>query len=397
MDKRVFITAAEVSGDRNAASLVTALLKLDPTISAEGHGGPAMAEAGVKIHHETVGGAAMGWRGRVRALEIHRLLRWTRNYFQDHRPDLQICVDSSAMNLHFAKVAREMGIPVLYYIAPQLWAWREGRMKKLRACVDRLACILPFEEKYFCSHGVNATFTGHPLFDQLPQQEQSELAVRDPSKRPVVGLLPGSRKSEAQHNFPHLLDVARRIVDVIPSASFLIPTTPATDPVVRREAGALRGTLPPMEIEQDGFNRLVPRCDLCITVSGTATLHVAALGVPMIVIYRASPLLWHAAGRWLVKTRTFALVNVLAGGLPPGRMSGTSHHIVPEFIPWYGSNEPVARLAIDFLQNPGKLAAQRSKLANLVSTLGGRGASDRVAGLALELMDGRREISETRP
>ncbi len=305
------------------------------------------------------------------------------------------------MNLHFARVAREMGIPVLYYIAPQLWAWREGRMKKLRTYVDRLACILPFEESYFRGHRVNATFVGHPLFDQLPSEAPPRPAA-DPSNRPVVGLLPGSRKSEAQNNFPSLLDVGQRIIAAIPGVTFLVPTTPATDPVVRREIAEQEGRhsclpLPPIEIERDGFNRLVPRCDLCITVSGTATVHVASLGVPMIVVYRTNPFLWHMAGRWLVKTRTFALVNVLAGGLPPNRISGTSHHIVREFIPWYGSNEPVARLAIDYLKDPQKLADQRAKLAGLVATLGGRGASDRVAALALELIGKAPEISEPRP
>ena len=197
-------------------------------------------------------------------------------------------------------------------------------MKKLRRWIDRLACILPFEEAYFRAHGVNATFVGHPLFDQLPP----ERAGRRPddgdgaTRPPVVGLLPGLRGGEAEANFPRMLDGgAGRSWKPFPDARFLVPTTAATDPVVRAtmEAAKQRDGLGVAEcgrFERDAFDEMVPRCDLCLTVSGTATLHVAGLGVPMIVVYHYSPVLWNLLGRWLVRTRTYALVNVLAAGSP---------------------------------------------------------------------------------
>src|SRR4051794_29251929 len=166
--RRVFITAAEVSGDKHAAQLVGALRALDSNLIIEGHGGPEMAAAGATIHRETVSNAAMGWRGILRAGEVYKVLRWTKAYFQTAKPDLHIGVDSPSMNFHFARAAHKQGIPVLQYVAPQLWAWQEWRMKKVRRWIDRLACILPFEEEYFKRHGVNATFVGHPLFDELP-------------------------------------------------------------------------------------------------------------------------------------------------------------------------------------------------------------------------------------
>src|SRR4051812_14855904 len=129
MARRVFITLAEVSGDRHAAQLVTALRQLDPELIIEGLGGPEMAAARATIHRETVGNAAMGWRGALRAFEVMALLKWTRRHFERNRPDLQIGVDSPSMNFHFAKLAKGMNIPVMQYVAPQLWAWREGRMK----------------------------------------------------------------------------------------------------------------------------------------------------------------------------------------------------------------------------------------------------------------------------
>ena len=231
---RVFITVAEVSGDRHAAQLVRSLRELDPKLVIEGVGGPEMAAAGATIHRNTVQNAAMGWRGALRAWEVYKLLKWTSQYFQQNRPDLLIGVDSPSMNFHFAKVARQHGIPTLQYVAPQLWAWAQWRMKKLRKWVDQVACILPFEQEYFRSHGVNATFIGHPLFDELPADRYALRPGELNGRPPVVGLLAGSRKSEAQHNFPRMLQVAERLRKEFPSIHFLIPTTSATHPVVER-------------------------------------------------------------------------------------------------------------------------------------------------------------------
>src|SRR5687767_9588404 len=164
---RIFITAAEVSGDLHASHLIRSLRRLNPELTIEGHGGPRMRDAGAIIRHETTANAAMGVSAVGRIREMFSLLKWTRGYFKRQPPDLQICVDSPALNFHFAKIAHGAGTPVLYYVAPQLWAWREGRMRKLRNWVDCVACILPFEERYFRAHGINATFVGHPLFDEM--------------------------------------------------------------------------------------------------------------------------------------------------------------------------------------------------------------------------------------
>ncbi len=376
MPRRIFISVAEVSGDQHAAHLIHSLKKLDPDAVIEGVGGPAMRQAGAIIHHETVGRAAMGLAGIARVREMLRILKWTKNHQREHRPDLQICIDSPAMNFHFAKAAHGLGIPVMYYIAPQLWAWREGRMRKLRKWVDHVACILPFEEEYFRQHGVKATFVGHPLFDELPPAAPRDPAARFPNRPPVIGLLPGSRGGEAESNFSHLLEVSRRIRQVFPQARFLVPTTGATTPVVNRLVGQQEG----VTVAEGKFDQMVPECDLCITVSGTATLHVAGHGVPMIVVYRGSPILWHLLGRWLVRTRTYSLVNLLADA---------HHHIVPEFVPWYGSNEPVAQAAIDFLQHPEKMEAQTRQLKELIRSLDKPGASMNTARLALDVLERR--------
>jgi lipid-A-disaccharide synthase len=387
MPRRVFISVAEVSGDKHAAQLVRSLKKIEPDIIVEGIGGPEMAAAGVHIHRNTVIKAAMGWRGLLRAFEVIKLLRWTRHYFQTFRPDLHIGVDSPSMNFHFAKVAHEMNIPVLQFVAPQLWAWAIWRMKKLRRWVDRVACILPFEEAWFCKHGVNATFVGHPLFDQLPADRGGDRTGRFPARPPIIGLLPGSRKSEAGDNFPGLVEAAQLIYRDFPDATFVVPTTAATHPVV---ASLLENKAPSfgnIEVGLNQFDVMVPRCDLCLTVSGTATLHVAGFGVPMIVVYRTGRFVWNLAGRFLVPIRTFALVNLLAEDPTAPKANGqSSEHLVPEYVPWFGEGESIAAHALDLLHHPEKLEAQRAKLKQLVQTLDHPGASDATARMALEMM-----------
>ena len=390
MARRIFITVAEVSGDQHAAQLVRSLRALDPTLEIDALGGPRMREAGANILYETTRGAAMGVGGMGRVVELLRVFRWLKSAYFIRRPaDLQICVDSPAMNFHYARAAKERGIPVLYYIAPQLWAWREGRMKKLRNWVDEVACILPFEQEYFRQHGVNATFVGHPLFDELPKDRVVDPASKYPNRPPIVGLLPGSRAQEAKLNFPHLLDVARRLADAIPDISFRVPTLPATDSIVNQilSENPLLGAegQPLVKVALEQFDHVVPQCDLCLTVSGTATLHVAAFGVPMIVVYRGSRLVWNLVVRHLVKTRTFSLVNLLA----PERQ-----HIVPEFIPWFGSNNPVFQAALEMLRSPEKLADQRAQLQKLVRSLDQAGASNNTARMAIELMARKVKPSE---
>jgi lipid-A-disaccharide synthase len=374
--KRVFITAAEASGDQHAAELIRSLKQLDRAVEVEGLGGPKMAAAGAKLLEETVGKAAMGWRGALRVLEAKRWLKLLAGRYRDSRPDLHICVDSSAINLPFAKLAKSFGVPVLYYIAPQLWASREGRMKKVRAYVDRLACIFPFEEAYFRGHGVNATFVGHPLFDELPIDRPKRTDPHFPDAPPVIGIIPGSRRSEVKANLPHLIEVMAAITKAFPDATFLIPTTSASHGLVNDMLAGRSDAV----IQQDAFDELVSRCDLVITKSGTSTVHVAAWRVPMIVVYRVNPLLWHGAARWLLRTKKIAMVNILAGQID----------LVPEFIPWYGPNQPVIDCTVDLLRHPEKLREQREKLEVLMSTLDKPGASMNAAHLALDLMEGRK-------
>jgi lipid-A-disaccharide synthase len=399
MGKRVFITVGEVSGDRHAAELTRALQALDPTITLEGLGGPAMRNAGVIIHHETVHRATMLVKAVVRAAEVHRLLRWTREHYARVKPDLHVCIDSSGMNLHFARTAREAGVPVLYYIAPQLWASRPWRIRKVRRYVNRVACILPFEEAYYRQRSVQATFVGHPLFDELPVDrrlaheprafQRAEAGPRANAgaaaglaSAPVIGLMPGSRRSEVRANLPHMLDVAERIRVAHPGAIFEIPTTAPTHELVRGMTG---GRTDLRRVERDAIDAMAGGWDLCLAKSGTTTLHVAAYGVPMVVVYRLNPIAWHLAGRFFITTPSIALVNILAERAPSDA-GIPNRRIVPEIVPWHGSNRPVADLCIGLLDDVTKRRQQRADLLKLVASLEKPGASKRCAELVLQMI-----------
>jgi lipid-A-disaccharide synthase len=399
MTRRVFISVGEASGDQHAGFLVREMLAQNRDLVVEGIGGPAMAKAGAMIHFDTVQGAAMGWRGALRYFELNRILKWGKGHFRQRLPDLLICIDSWSMNWHWARMAHGMGVPVMYYVAPQMWASRPRRVKKLRRWVDRVACILPFEEKFFRDRGIEATFVGHPLFDEIHVRDPKPEAERFPHKPPVIGVIPGSRRSVARENFVHLLEVCDRIVECFPKAVFLVPTMPATHEAVKQfleakfsesaqEKSEGVETVGPFTVGLNKFNDLVPQTDLCLTVSGTATLHAAGLGAAQVVVYRVHPLLWHLIGWWLVNARTFSLVNLL---------NDDRKKIVPEFVPWYGSNEPVIRTVLEMLQKPEMLSEQRENVQHLIRGLNRPGASKNAARLALDLMNGRADTDIGRP
>lgn len=377
----IFLTVAEPSADQHAARLITEMKKLIPNAQLHAIGGEKMRAAGATIHHESVRRAAMGWRAALRAREVANWLKWTEQYYREHKPALHICCDSWSMNWRFARLARSHGVPVLYYIAPQTWASREGRIHKIRRYVNKLACILPFEEQYFRQHRIDATYVGHPLFDELHGIESLSKApgtcsmgtsMIQSKSFPTIGILPGSRLGIVAHNFPHQLDVARRILRTFPNAKFLVPTTDIT----HAKAAELSRGFPNLTQALNGFDQIVPQCDFCLSVSGTAALHIAAYNVPFVIVYRVNPLHWHFAGRWIVKTRTYSLVNIF---------SGQSQHIVPEFIPWYGSNQPVTDKIIDYLNHPEKMAEQKRALRQVLLPLARPGAARNVAQMAFEM------------
>lgn len=382
---RVFLTCAELSADKHLANLARAVHVLRPDIELEGIGGEAMRQAGVRVHHETVRGARWGLGAFIRAREMFRIFRWTRRRFREAGPpQLMVCCDSWTMNKHFLSIARAFEVPTLYYISPQVWASREGRIRRMRRTIDRMAVILPFEETWLVQRGLDATFVGHPLFDELGNESPAfDAGERFPNRAPIVALIPGSRRKVAADNFPRLLEVAELILAQFPQASFVTPTVEATHELARQALGKRHADwerLGRIEIACGKFEDLVGRADVAVCVSGTATLHTAALGVPLVSVFMAPRLGWLVA-RFMVKTRTFALVN----WLHPRR-----EHVVPEFIPWFGDAAPVAQKVLEWLGDPQRLAQQRAAQAAVVDPLRRKGASANAAGIVVQMIEQNR-------
>jgi lipid-A-disaccharide synthase len=280
-------------------------------------------------------------------------------------------------------MAHDMGVPVLYYIAPQLWASREGRIAKVQKYVDRVACILPFEEKYYKKFGVNATFVGHPLFDELPKDRKlaPEPVAFTAERPPVVGIMPGSRQAEVRANLPRMFEVADEVKRAFPGVRFEIPTTPPTHELVEKMVAGR----PDFRLERNGIDAMAPGWDFCVAKSGTTTLHLAAYGVPMVVVYHITKLAWTAVGRWMIKTPSIALVNILAER-SPSSSPVPKYRIAPEIVPWNGPTGPVSGLVVKLLGDVAKRAEQRRDLLNLVADLDKQGASRRAAEIAMEMM-----------
>lgn len=373
----VFISAAEPSADAHGAALIRATRRIRPEIRFVGIAGPAMQAEGCWPIFDMTQHAAM-LLGVVKAVpQALRLLKTTKEHLQEYDFSAAVVIDSPTLNLPIALRAKKAGLPVLYYIAPQLWAWGEFRTARVRKRVDRLAVILPFEQEFFRGHNIDATFVGHPLGDVLAsQQPDAELTARIKSSgEPTIAILPGSRKHVAEEVFSGQLEVAAQIARQFKNAHFGVSV--AND----RVAGVIDDQMAGADLALTTYPReqnpsLLAAADLVLVASGTATLEVAFYGKPMIVMYNGSRLLYQLVGRWLLKTPHLSLVNILA-----------RKELVPEFMPYYTSTKPIADKAIDLLSSPESLASMSAELTDLITPLKKTGASEKTARMLLDMMD----------
>ncbi len=376
---RIFVSALEHSADLYLADLAGALKALRPEADVFGLAGPAAAAAGCRSIQDMTGKAAMlnhaAARGPEALMTISRLDR----AFSYDPPDLAILLDSPAFNLPLARRLKSRGIPVFYYIAPQVWAWARFRIHKVRRRVDRLACILPFEQEYFRSRGVDATFVGHPLLDRLRtcRPDPAGLAEVKSIGSPLIALLPGSRRHVIESMLGDMLYCAGRIRKSSPKARFVIPAARADLlPLITRicrDRGM--GDLPVLL----GHNaEILTAADLVLVASGTATLEVACYNKPMVVCYKGNRAMYWLVAHWLIAIEHLSLVNILAG-----------KRLVPEFMPYYTSPEPIAQEALVLLANEQLRQRVSAELAAIAKTLDRPGVAERVAGMALDLADER--------
>ena len=331
-----------------------------------------MANAGCKLLKNTVNTSAMGLHAITKFRYFQNLLKEIKQFFNDTKPDLVVVVDSFAWNSHVAKAAQNLGIPVLYYVAPQLWAWAPWRIKKLKKTADRVACILPFEKQWFSDRGLETDFVGHPLFDD-PQKIPLPVVRSNLDKDfPTIVLLPGSRKQEIKHLWQPMQQVAMNIKRLYPTAKFLVNTPNDT---IEHALQENRDPWLDIEFRQTGIEATTRYADLTLVASGTATLQVAAQCCPMIVMYYIHPLQWHLLGKWMLNTKYIALVNILA-----------KEEIVPEFIPFYQQIDQVTNTALEFLKNEKKRFATHKALQKLIKPLNKPGTAKSVARIIKQMM-----------
>lgn len=373
MPPRVLIVAGEASGDLHGSSVVRALKRLSPGAAIAGVGGENMRREGTEIVHDIADLAFMGFAEVIRNLgTIRNLRRLLVGELEHRRPDVVVLIDYPGFNLRFAREAKSRGIPVLYYISPQVWAWHRGRVKKMKGLVDRMKVVFPFEAGLYREEGIDVEFVGHPLVERIgttcTRAEFFRKSGLDPAKK-LLGLFPGSRRQEIHRILPEISRAAR----VLCSGRDLQCAIGVAPNLGKEFVGAYNNAGPSTVMVENGTYDLMAYADAAIVTSGTATLETGWFGTPMAVVYRTSPLTYWI-GRLLVNVRSIGLVNIVAGKA-----------VVPEFIQGAMTAGNVAAAVGRFLDDRPVADALRRELSVIREKLGGPGASERVARGILSL------------
>jgi lipid-A-disaccharide synthase len=378
--KNVLIVAGEASGDLHGSNLVRAMKDLTPEISFKGIGGDKLKDAGVETLVSSSDMAVVGLTEIGSKIStIIKTYFELRSILKKNRPDLLILIDYPGFNISLARIARANGVPVLYYISPQLWAWRKGRVKKIAQRVDKMAVILPFEKKFYerMEPGMEVEYVGHPLMDFIPQSLNKDkirdsIGLRD--EYPVIGLLPGSRDQEIKNLLPEMIGTVEILSKDYYNLKCVLPIAPTISPDLIRE---ITGNLSPdITFFHDNIYSALSICDIALVASGTATLETAIMGVPMVIAYRISPVSYRIA-KWVVNVRYVGLVNLVAG-----------EEIVPELIQNKVTPQALAEECLDILGNEEKRSEMIKRLKHVRDSLGTPGASIRTARIALGMIRG---------
>ena len=385
------IVAGEPSGDLHASHVARRLTALCPDITLFGMGGDWMEDASVSLDFHIRDSAVMGFADIITVLPMFlRKQARLKQRIREERPDVLLLVDFAEFNMPLAKFAWKRNVPVVYYIPPKAWAWRANRAQKLAKWADVIAAIFPFEAEFYRNAGANAEFVGHPLVD-FAQTDLSSHTARehlnlkeaglktpptDDENTPVIGLMPGSRRSEIQHILPVMLSAAANIAQVYPNAQWVLPLAPGIshERIAKyQQAQNLSGLqVPSITIVEDATYPAMRASTLLLVTSGTATLEAACIGTPMIVVFRTASLNWRIV-KSLTPLERSGLPNLIAG-----------RDIVPELLQTELTPSALTELALDFLQNPQKRETQREALQRVHAQLGTAGAAERTAELVLD-------------
>lgn len=365
---KLAIVAGEASGDLHAAEVLRELKKLDPALRTFGIGGDRLAAQGTVILHHAREMGIVGLVNVIRHLPMfRRVFRELIDRIAAERPDAVLLVDYPDFNLRVARKCRALGMKVIYYISPQLWAWRRGRVREIARSVDRMIVIFPFEETFYREHGVNVTYVGHPLVEQLEPVRRVT-----PSGGPLrMALMPGSRRMEVASLLPAMLDAIDLLREEREIDAYIIKAPTISD----AELEAAMGGRQIRTIAHDE-GQVLADADVALSSSGTATLEAAILGTPVVVMYRLSPAT-HFLARRLVKLPHFSLVNIVAG-----------KRVVPELLQHEVSGPRIVA-EVKLLLEPERLKAVHRELAAIREKLGDSGASGRVASEIFRMAGGQ--------
>lgn len=375
-DKRILLSVGEDSGDLHAANLMRAMRELNPDLSFVGFGMARMAEAGLEsLRTEPAPGSAMWLHNILRLRYYRRRLARCRQYMDGHPVDLVVPVDFGGFNIYLCKGAAARGIPVFYYIPPQVWAHGTYRLKKLRKWTSRAGLIYPFEPELYERYGVEADYVGHPLFDEIERHPPSGRVVaelKDRFGRDLIGIFPGSRRQEVRAHLPVIVESCRRIRLAVPGVSFAVLCPPSLRPLVaERLAGAGQEAA---VLDDAKPTELARASKLCITKSGTITLEIASQHTPMVILYRASPFVMFLA-RGLTATPYLGLINTLAGRM-----------ICPEKPMARSDPEWVTQQVVRLLRDSAAHQKCRHEIQEALDGFAVPGASARAARNALQLI-----------
>lgn len=370
------IVAGEASGDMHGAALVRQMLKMDSSLQFYGIGGIRLKEAGVELTADAAEMAVVGLTEVFSKLgKILKIMNLMKKSMDERKPNLVVLIDYPDFNLPLARAARRRGIRVFYYISPQVWAWRQGRIEQIKKSVDKMAVILPFEVETYKKRGFNVEYVGHPLLDLVGthySRTESRNKFDLAADRTTIALLPGSRPSEVHKLLPEMREAAQILAQKIPDIQFILPLADTLDEKIVTEI--ISGTSVKIKVVKGGTYEAVSCADLAVVASGTATLETALLGIPMIIIYKISPFSYFI-GRLAVSVKNIGLVNIIAGKT-----------VVPELIQNQASAANIAREAFAILENDQKRREIIGELAKIRAKLGEPGAAIRAAKLAFDML-----------
>lgn len=372
--KRVLIIAGETSGDLHGSALMRKIREREPDVSFRGVGGTRMVAEGLDAVRHVRDLNFMGFVEVVRHLPlIRRTMHDLTALLDSWKPDLVILIDYPGFNLKFAPIAKKRGIPVMYYISPQLWAWHESRVELIRKYVDRMVVLFDFEREFYQKHGIRADFVGHPLLDAVHPDEDRETFRNHigAGDLPVVGLLPGSRAQEIRRILPAMSASVKRIIEAVGPVKAVLGCAPDLPDAVYTPFLPATGIVP---LRGHTYS-LMAHADVLVVTSGTATLEAGIAGTPMVIVYRTSPLTY-AIGKRLVKIKDIGLINIVAG-----------NRVVPELRQGEVTPERIADKVVRFLRDAPLRAETSSLLSRARATLGETGASERAAVVATELLN----------